>query len=102
MTDPKTLARTNDPKTSKDAARKMVESGELSRQEDKVYGAISRYVMCHTKDDFTTKDIAIWMLPMPYYKAYDICRKRFSGLFNKMKIVLTGEVRDHCRVWRLL
>lgn len=99
MTDPKTLARTNNPQTSKDAAEKMVKSGALSRQEKEVLYIIEIW---HSDSDFTTKDIAVKMLGYPYYKAYDICRKRFSGLFNKFKIVLTGERRDSCRVWRLL
>ena len=103
MTDPKTLARTENPQTSKDAAKRMVESGELSRQEKMVCGEIIRYHYM-LGEDFTTKDIALQLTnkTMPYDKAYDICRKRFSGLFNKMKIVLTGERRDGCRCWRLL
>ncbi len=95
------LARTENPQTSKDAAEKMVKSGELNRQEKRVYDAITRYSMCHSIKEFTTKNVAIWMLPMPYYKAYDICRKRFSGLRDKGKIELTGGRRDGCQVWRL-
>ncbi len=100
------LARTENPQTSKDAAEKMVRSGALNRQEKRVYDAITKYSMCHSAKEFTTKDVAIWMLPMPYYKAYDICRKRFSGLHLKRKIALVFEGldikrRDGCRVWRL-
>ena len=100
------LARTNSPQTSKDAAEKMVESGELSRQEKMIYEAIQDYQ--HSNDDFTTKDIAKFMESSmyiwheDYHKAYEICRRRFSGLFNKSKIILTGERRNGCRVWRLL
>ena len=105
MTDPKTLARTNGPQTSKDAARKIVESGELNRQEKWVYNLIMKYVNSHPLErdkTFTTKDIAGWTRAVSYDKAYEICRRRFSGLFNKFKICLTGERRDGCRVWRLL
>ena len=121
MIDPKTLARTNDPQTSKDAAEKMVKSGELSRQEKEVLYIIGIW---YSDSDFTTKDIARKMLGYPYHKAYDICRKRFSGLRDKGKIepisktvMLFGKPhkvkstktnklvyrrRDGCRVWRLL
>ena len=95
-----TLARTNNPQTSKDAAKKMVDSGALSRQEKNVYEAILMWTKhCNT---FTPKDIATCVSWCNYWEAYDICRKRFSGLFNKFKIVFTGEQRDGCRVWRLL
>ena len=93
------LARAKDPITSHKAAEKMVVSGFLNKQEEQVYDAILGYDTMFP--DFTTKDIALVMLSMPYYKAYDICRKRFSGLENKGKIELTGDQRDGCRVWRL-
>jgi hypothetical protein len=108
MSDPKTLARTNDPQTSKDAAKRMVDSGELNHQEEYIYdeivGFVTRRQSFHLPDDFTTKDIARRMedTAMSYDKAYEICRRRFSGLFNKFKICLTGDRRDGCRVWRLL
>jgi len=114
-------ARTVDPQTSKDAALKMVESGELSRQEKWVYGRIKKY----RNDDFTTKDLAAlaWEVGVDYFRANDICKRRFSGLECKDKIepipktvllggkerlvinVKTGKIvykrRDGCRVWRL-
>ncbi len=95
------LARKENPQTSKDAAEKMVKSGELNRQEQAVYGGILGYVRNHTKKDFTTKDIVRYWWPATYYNAYDICRKRFSGLQMKGKIELTGDRRDGCRVFRL-
>lgn len=117
MTDPKTLARTKNPKTPKDAAKKIVKSGALSRQEKWVYDTIVRYLKyepdLRQRKDFTTKDIAGWTDKYSYDKAYDICRKRFSGLEWKNKIVTiwistnkkTGrniyKRRDGCRVWRL-
>ena len=93
------LVRAKDPETSHKAAEKMVISGALNKQEKEVYDAISRYAIMFP--DFTTKDIALAMLSMPYYKAYDICRRRFSGLERNDKIELTGDRRDECRVWRL-
>jgi hypothetical protein len=114
MTDPKTLARTNDPQTSKDAAEKMVKSGALDKQSQMVFDEIVRYVRM-LGEDFTTKDIAEQLKgsPLVYYKNYDICKKRFSGLRDKDKIenILIGinektgkgiyKRRDGCRVWRL-
>lgn len=111
------LARKDDPQTSKDAAEKIVKSGALNRQEKMVYEEIQGYY--RNFGDFTTKDIAKWIsLPnfIPYDKAYDICRKRFSGLERKGKIKLVKEKknvtdctfiyvdkrRDGCRVWRLV
>jgi len=114
-----TLSRTNDPQTSKDAAKKMVESGELNRQEQWIYETIMEYVTVYREEDFTTKDIAhcipfLSIPDYPYHKAYDICKKRFSGLRNKGKIEVVVEKvdisrytfiykdkrRDGCRVWR--
>jgi len=115
------LCRTENPQTSKDAAKRMVESGELNRQEKEVYDLMIRYDK-YQSNGFTTKNIAAYMNYRPYYKAYDICRKRFSGLERKGKIELvqTGvkvinpeqvpslrivkpvyKRRDGCRVWRL-
>ena len=105
------LARTNGPQTSKDAAKKIVSTGELSRQEKRVYNAIIHY---HRNDKFTTKDAAYWLAFERGYsfdKAYLICARRFSGLRNKGKIERisinnTGKPpwkkRDDCCVWGLL
>ncbi len=94
------LARKENPQTSKDAAEKMVNSGALNQQQKNVYEAILRWTKyC---DTFTTKDIASCISWCTYDKAYDICRKRFSGLRDKGKIELTGGRRDGCQVWRLV
>ena len=115
------LARKNDPQTSKDAAKMMVDSGKLSRQEIEVLSVIKFW---HSGKDFTTKDIAARMqVTYPFHKAYDICRKRFSGLANKgkIKLIQTGvkvinpeqvpslrivkpvyKKRDGCRIYKLL
>ncbi len=109
--DTTTLARTENPQTSKDAAEKLVKSGELNRQENWLYGIIVEYNKLDI-GDFTTKDIASYMTDEDtndYFQWYDICRKRFSGLRDKGKIELVGgdrclsfvKRRDGCRVWRL-
>ena len=107
------LSHINDPLTSYKAAEKMVKSGELNRQEKKVWVAINDYLYCFSKSNFTTKDIPKMMRYYSYDKAYDICRKRFSGLEMKNKIELIRidfdkktlkhiyKRRDGCRVWRL-
>lgn len=99
----KKLYRRDDPETSREAAEKMVKSGELNRQENEVLSII-KIAVGESKDyfNFTTKEIARKMLKYPYYQAYDICRKRFSSLRDKDKIEQTGKQREGCRVWRLL
>ena len=94
------LARDTDPITSHEAADKMVKSGALNQQQQNIYSAI--LIWTRHCDTFTTKDIATCISWCTYDKAYDICRKRFSGLHNKGKIERTGEKRDGCCVWRLL
>ena len=106
----KTLYHRQDPDTSREAAEKIVKSGALSRQEEEVWEAIIMYLETKPRThqllewlDFTTKDIALQMAKglHAYFKCYDICRKRFSGLHNKGKIERTGEKRDNCMVWGL-
>lgn len=107
------LCRTKDPQTSKDAAKRMVESGALDKQHQWVYDHIHSYIRQRALNqlslDFTTKDIARFV--GPYDKVNDICRRRFSGLVNKGKIELVYRYegkepfcqrRDGCRVFRLL
>jgi len=127
MTDPKTLARTKNPQTSKDAAKKMVKSGALDKQSFWIYGHIKEYIMYRVfagqSSDFTTKDIAAYIscfaCPISKDKIYEICRRRFSDLEMKNKIELVKIInpsgkwidehgnyydykrRDGCRVWRL-
>ena len=100
------LCQSNNPQTSYDAAEKIVESGALNRQENEVYQAIQGW---HS-GGFTTKDIAIKMTEYTIGKAYDICRKRFSGLERKGKIETVPyeknphiyKRRNGCRIWRLV
>jgi len=96
MTNLFTLAHRNDPQTSYDAAEKMVKSGALNRQEERVLDAIKCYV-CHScKYNFTAKDI----FASSTFSYYTI-QRRLSGLHHKGKIERTGEKRDGCCVWRL-
>jgi len=125
------LCRRDDPQTSRDAAEKMVESGALNRQEQEVLAVIRATPGSAMQSyNFTTKDIARQMSGKfylqyrhPYWKCYDICRKRFSGLHNKglieripKTITLLGKTldvfsstthkpvykrRDGCCVWAL-
>ena len=105
----RTLARTNDPETSKAAAVMMVESGALNRQEKEVYYEIKLQKAVYKnsdftyKEDFTAKEIAAkWSLvDGDYNQRYYTVQRRFSGLANKGKIELTGARRDGCRAWRL-
>lgn len=105
MPEARTLFHKTDPETSYEAADRMVKSGALSRQEDEVYEAMLFYLSATAgfSSDFTTKDIALQMAKglHAYFKCYDICRKRFSGLHNKGKIERTGAKRDGCCVWGL-
>lgn len=99
------LAHRDDPQTSYDAAEKMVKSGALAKQEREVYGAIRTMLGSAMQSfDFTTKDIASQMAANElhtYFKFYDTCRRRFSGLHNKGKIERTGEKREGCMIWKL-
>lgn len=103
------LCHKSDPCTSHDAADKIVKSGALSRQEERVLDAIKCYI-CHScKYDFTAKDI-FTSSTISYYTI----QRRLSGLHNKGKIeriqsglrsVRSGNLipkkRDGCCVWRL-
>lgn len=93
----------------------------LNRQDKLVLGAIVGYIniepLVTVLKDFTTKDIAKFMSQfnpnIDYYKAYDICRRRFPDLKmkNKIELVWIGydddkskniyKRRDDCRVWKL-
>ena len=98
----KTLARSNDPETSKAAAVKMVKSGMLNRQEQQVWEAIlclavhAPYPEC-TDISFTAKEVSA-VSSVDYYTI----QRRLSSLHYKGKIELTGARRDGCRVWRLI
>ena len=95
-----TLCHKNDPETSIEAARKMVDSGKLSRQEKMVLRGIQHHLIGGHRKDFTAKELAKWMLghfPTNYY----MIQRRLSGLYRKGKIKRTGQKRNGCCVWKL-
>lgn len=94
------LCRRGDPETSYEAAEKMVKSGNLNRQEQKVLNAIKTHLYWRKhfgeSKDFTAKELN-YSRGINYYTI----QRRLSGLHNKGKIERTGEKRDGCMVWRL-
>lgn len=89
------LSHQRDPQTSYDAADKMVKSGALSRQEQKVWEAIAK--MSVSLDNFTAKDLFVCST-ISYYTI----QRRLSGLRNKGKIERTSEKRNGCCVWEII
>lgn len=97
MIETKTLFHKNDPETSEIAADKLIESGALSRQEQRVWDEICWWI-AHRYPEFTAKDLAHYAdADIDYYTI----QRRLSGLRNKGKIERTGEKRGGCMVWRL-
>lgn len=102
------LCHQGDPETSREAAKKMVDSGALSAKENQVYQWILSYLDCNDKKDFTAKELVWWLYSNKYHTIeHGIGRlvlrvSRLSGLHRKGKINRTGEKRDGCAVWRLL
>lgn len=104
----KTLHHRNDPKTSREAADRMVKSGALNRQEQEVYNDIRRYIIDCKHNDFTPKELGAWC-----GTDYHTIQRRLSGLRDKGKIerIYLGvdkksgryifDRRDGCCVWRL-
>ena len=90
------LAHRDDPITSYEAADRMVKSGALNRQEERVLDAIKCYKCSTWKEDFTAKELSN-ISSINYYTI----QRRLSGLHNKGKIERTGEKRDGCCVWKL-
>lgn len=88
----KALAHTNDPETSKIAADKLVKSGALNRQEQRVLG----YALTYLGNDFTAKELSEWS-DFDYFTI----QRRLSGLHNKGKIERTGGKRGGCMIWRI-
>lgn len=98
----KKLCHRDDPETSHEAAKKMIESGELNRQEERVWDAIKSYINFNkqVKDviitDFTPKEICE-IIKIGYH----VIQRRLSGLHRKGKIERTGQKRNGCAVWKL-
>lgn len=108
----KTLCHRNDPETSRQAAEKMVVSGELNRQEQEVFALIkwkknNSFLVFPT---FTAKELSNYRLytekagnfPNVGFLNYYTIQRRLSGLHRKGKIERTGAKRDGCCVWRLI
>lgn len=94
------LSHTNDPATSYAAAKEMVESGKLNRQEQEIWSAFLGLRGCWGWNGCTAKELARYMSGGNERNYYTI-QRRLSGLHNKGKIERTGEKRDGCCVWRL-
>ena len=91
------LSHTEDPATSYEAADKLVKSGALNRQEQRVWDEICWWI-AHRYPEFTAKDLAHYAdADINYYTI----QRRLSGLRNKGKIEHTGEKRNGCMVWRI-
>lgn len=103
---PQPLSHTKDPVTSYAAADKLVKSGKINRQENRVLQAIKIYVRHLGYKDFTARELAkatskesakgtsTWL-------DYFVIQRRLSGLRNKGRIERTGERRNGCMVWRI-
>jgi len=76
------LSHTNDPETSYNAADRMLKSGALNRQEQKVCSAIVEFIGFQPNTfGFTAKEL-------PRYSgiSYFVIQRRLSGLRNKGRI----------------
>jgi len=106
------LARKNDPQTSVDAARKLVESSRLTKQEWLVYDVLKRH---DRPAGYTAKELAYLIDDKDYKgdntKKYLMVDRRFSGLFNKSKaeivtVIIDGYQqnvrRNGCYAWRAI
>lgn len=103
------LARKNDPETSKDAARKLVESGRLTKQEWLVYDVLKRHAR---SAGYTAKELAYLMNDKQYAgNKYFMISRRLSGLYRKCKAefvttIIRGQTevvkREGCRAWKAI
>lgn len=89
----KTLVRKTDPQTSKDAARKIVESGALNRQEDEVWRMLKGF---DCDEGLTMRELSE-LSGLDYF----MCQRRISGIFRKNKAKIVGE-KDGMRLWRAI
>jgi hypothetical protein len=85
----KTLFHSGDPETSRKAAERLVESGELSRQEGEVYAAILEHC---PHDTFTARELAD-KSDLDYF----MIQRRLSGI---NQIEHTGGRRNGYAVWK--
>lgn len=107
------LCHKSDPETSRDTAEKMVKSGALNRQEQKVLETIKYHVNNTFYKTFTAKELVGWR-NLDYY----LIQRCLSGLHKKGKIERIQSTdrgkllfyksgkpiynkQDGCCVWRL-
>ena len=97
------LSHTEDPRTSFDAADKIVTSGVFHYSVEQVREAIRRYCKVFGCD-FTAKEVAEFISKedrTDYFKLYIVIEKRKSVLKNQGFIKETERKRDECKVWEL-
>jgi hypothetical protein len=87
------LCRTGDPKTSRQAARKMVKSGKAERQRAMVLKYIYKFLESTQNKDFTAKELSRWS-----GVNYIIIQRRKHEIDE---IEETSIIRDGCKAWRL-
>lgn len=108
------LAHRDDPKTSREAAEKMVESGKLSEQERGVLAEIESISYWYKWDNFTARELSDQSILYDYHTI----QRRLSRLRRKGKIerIQIGKERigatntfkpiykkrDGCCVWKLV
>ncbi len=87
----KLITHKNDPETSFAAAEKMIKSGALSRQQNKVYTAIARYFLSYSfSTGFTARELSNWA-GLDYHKIQRRLNElRAKGLISRIKL---GEER---------
>ncbi len=106
------LSHSKDPATSYEAVDRIINSGELNRQEQEVYEALKGH---DRPEGYTAKELAKEMTGN-YAENYHKVERRFTGLRHKGKagrvkkdgtltfageiIIEEMEVRNRCCVWR--
>jgi hypothetical protein len=94
----KELSRTGDPETSKEAVRRLKESGELAIQEQRILTLCKTYPGA----DFTFKELAGRAEAIGVPLSGTQINKRLVYLRRKSLIEKTGEVREGCAVYRVV
>ncbi len=106
------LSHRDDPGTSYAAADRLINSGELNRQEQEVYEVMKRH---NRPAGYTAKELA-YIMTGDYTKNYFKVQRRLSGLRHKGKagrVKIDGTItfaespdrkdlieRNNCCVWR--
>ena len=93
LTFERALAHRKDPETSRQAARRMVESERLSKQQKAVLEIMRKF----PKDNFTPYELA-----GGFNALYFAIERRKNELCRKGLIIKTGEIRNGREVYRLV